>query len=239
MGRRLRSGSAGRAGLLRPIVVALALALALPGAHGCSPAPAPPDSFYRLAADDPGRRYGEPLLAGVVEVERFSADGVIGQRPIVYQDSGPALRQYHYHYWAEAPTRMLQDAFIQALRTANAASQVVTPEMRVRPAYRVIGTLKRLEHLLGHGDSTAAVVLTLEVSVIRTRDGVPMLLETYRLRRPARRAGVPAGIQAFRAAMTEVTARFLDDLAAATRGEASTGPAAAAPARQPAMPPRG
>lgn len=198
-------------GVPRAVSAVVALLLLV----GCGTEPVPQDSFYRLEIDDPARRYGTPLIDGTVEVERFSADGVIAQRAMVYNEGGPALRQYNYHYWAEAPTLMLQDAFIQGLRTAKAAERVVTANLRVLPDYRLVGRVKRLQHDVGA--QPPRVRMALELSVVNARDGGLILLETYETTRTARDGSVAAAVTTFRNALTEVTGRFLDDLADAVR----------------------
>jgi len=204
-----------RSGLWRVAPLLLALLLA-----GCATAEAPPpDSFYRLELEDPGRRYGTPLLDGALEVARLDADGLLAQRPVIYRTSGPALRQYNYHYWAEAPALMLQDAFVAALRTAGAAARVVTPALRQIPDYRLVGKVKRLQY---EPEAQPPVVkVALELGVVRDRDGRLLLLETYRAERRTAQPTVAGAVTAFQAALTDLAARFLDDLAEAARRDAA------------------
>ena len=188
---------------------ALAAALLL---GACSQPPVPKDSFYRLQTGAPQRQFAEPALPGVVEVSRFTADGVINERALAYMESGGKLQQYSYHYWAESPTQLVQDALVQALRESGAAMRAVTPAMRLRPHYLMQGKLHRFEQVI-EGDS-ARVVAALEVSLTQARDGNLILLETYRVERPARDDSVGAAIDARRDAVGDLAARLLDDLAA-------------------------
>ncbi len=196
-----------------PLLLALLLA-------GCASAEAPPpDSFYRLELEDPGRRYGTPLLEGTLEVARFDADGLLAQRPVIFRTAGPALRQYNYHYWAEAPALMLQDAFVAALRTAGVAARVVTPELRQIPDYRLVGKVKRLQY---EPEARPPVVkVALELGLLRDRDGRLLLLETYRGEQRTDQSTVASAVTAFQAALTDLAARFLDDLAEAARRDAT------------------
>lgn len=174
----------------------------------------PQDSFYRLTIDDPGRRYGKPLLDGTVEVTRFEADGLTSERALVYQESGPTLRQYRTHYWVDTPTRLLQEATVKALRAAEAAPRVVTPDARVRSDYRVAGRLERLQHSPGDGGA-AGVIVAAEFEVTQARSGGLVLLRRYETRREVVDDSVPAAAVAFRDALTDIMGRFLDDLAEA------------------------
>ena len=78
------------------------------------PQPAiPEDHFYRLAPA-PADGQQSRALAGVIEVNRFIADGLTGRRPIVYTDSIDAgeVRAYHYHFWSEPPPILLQNRLV-------------------------------------------------------------------------------------------------------------------------------
>lgn len=178
----------------------------------CSQPPVPKDSFYRLEADLPQRQFAEPPLPGVVEISRFSADGVINERALAYTDPDGKLQQYSYHYWVESPTQLVQDALVRAFRESGAAVRAVTPAMRLRPHYLMQGKLHRFEQVM-QGESARAVV-ELEVSLTQARDGALILLETYRVERPARDDSVRAAVNALRAAVADLTARLLDDLKA-------------------------
>lgn len=180
----------------------------------------PRDSFYRLTIDDPGRRYGMPVLDGTVEVTRFEADGLTSERAVIYQESGPALRQYSYHYWVDSPTLLLQEAVVNALRQSRAARRVVTPGARVRSDYQVTGKLNQLQHTIREGG--AEVVIALDINVTRTADGRLVLHKRYIERAPVLGEGVPAAVEEFQTALTGVAARLLDDLAEAN-GVESTG----------------
>lgn len=188
-----------------------------------STGPVQQDSFYRLSIDDPGRRFGQPLLDGTVEVGRFSADGLTSERAIVHTGAGPGLRQYNYHYWVDSPTRLIQEAVVKALRVGEAAPRIVTAGTRVPADYRVTGKLGRLHHETGEtGETGADVVVELEISVIDARSNTLVMVGDYSARRRVEGDGVPAAVVAFRHALTGILARFLDELAAATGKPASS-----------------
>ncbi len=114
--------------------VVLAVGLVMLGFLSACAAPpsAPEDNFYGLspmAATTMKRS-----LDGVVEVERFVASGALGNRPLLYREPGSnVLRGYNSHLWLDAPPTLLQNALVSYLRSAGAARQVVTPEMRAPP----------------------------------------------------------------------------------------------------------
>lgn len=186
-------------------------------AAGCSGGTAPPaDSFYRLQAQDPGRRYGTPLLPGTLEVGRFDADGVTGERALVYSEGAGRLRRYSYHYWVDSPTRLIQKALVESLRTVNAAQTVVTPNLRLLADWRLEGSVDRLEHRL-IGEERAEALLAVEFSVVNARDGRLVMIDSFSARRDLASQDVSAAADAFDSALTEVVAQFLDKLETAAK----------------------
>lgn len=208
-GRRRRASAA--------VFSALVLGAAL---GGCGTSSAPPqDSFYRLEAEDAGRRYGQPLLPGTVEVNRFSADGVTGERAILYSDGDRQLRRYSYHYWVDSPTRLAQQSLIEELRQAAAATTVVSPDLRVPADWRVSGEMERLEHHRS-GEEPTSVMVSVEISVVNARTGELVMVDSFQATRPVESQRVAAAVGAFNGAWTDIVASFLDRLAeaAAARG---------------------
>ena len=195
------------------LLTALALVLLLAGCAGGSGPPA--DSFYRLEPADIGRRYGQPVLDGTVQVARFGADGVTGGRPIVYRADGATLRQYNHHYWVESPAQQMRDAVIEAMRRANVAPRVVSPDLRVLADWRVKGTLRQMDYAPA---PDGRVVVRLELSLVDTRNGDLVLQDTFEATRSVSRDEVRAAVERFNAAARAVLVRFLDRLAEAVPG---------------------
>lgn len=179
---------------------------------GCgSAAPVPQDKFYRLQAVSTAAPSATPKLDGTLEIERFSADGLTAGRPIVYAESDVPnqLLEYHYHFWTQPPTIMLQDELVTYLRAANYAKNVVTPEMRINPDYGLTGRIRRFEQVLGSPD---AAVIEIEVGLRRIADGKLMLLKTYRHESKQSSRGVPAAVVAMNEALNIVYSDLLADL---------------------------
>ena len=192
---------------------ALLGALATLVATGCTSDPPPAESFYELTPSDPGRRFGTPLLDGTLVVERFDAEGVIGERALLYKGGdGPRLQQYTYHHWTQAPAVLLRDAAITAYRRAGVATRVVSPSARLLPDYRMTGSIRRLHHR--RGSPSGAAVLAVEITIPRARDGAALLLERYRDRAPVATTRIGDAVTGFRTALTVVLTRSIDDLAA-------------------------
>jgi ABC-type uncharacterized transport system auxiliary subunit len=178
---------------------------------GCAaPTVAPQDSFYRL---------GEPesvapaaaALDGTLVVARFLADGLLGERSLVYvkENSPQLLRQYSYHFWSESPTRMIQDRTVEYLRRAGVATMVTTPEFRAAADYQLTGKIRRLEQIRG---SAPAVVVSLEFGLFRVRDSRLLHLHTYEQMLDVDGNDVASAASAMSAALLNILSRLSEDL---------------------------
>ncbi len=155
--------------ILLPLLVVLS---------GCAtPGVVPQDSYYRMG-DPESVAPAKEMLKGILVVPRFLADGLAGERHVIYvhANSPQVLRQYNYHYWSESPTRMIQERTVEYLRRARIADTVVTPEFRAAADYQLTGKIKRLEQIRG---SAPRVVVSLEFGLYRVRDNRLLHLETY------------------------------------------------------------
>ncbi len=190
------------------ISASAAFALTACGGSG----PVPQDMFYRLA----GLAQSAPLaggpVKGTIEVPPFRAAGVVNERAILYREGPRALTQYSYHSWSDPPAVLVQQAFIDALRSAQAFTLVGAPSMRLDRDYELIGTLQQLEHVIG-GDGGKAVI-ELEIVVRRVRGNQVLIAKTYRGEEPASANDIDATVGSFTKAMDKVLAEFLRDLGA-------------------------
>lgn len=187
--------------------------LALLPLAGCLGGPAPRDHFYRLQATPPAAPLAQPLLPGVVEVERPRGDALARERPIVYSEGGVEVTPYGYQLWSDSPTLVIQRQLAEYLRRAGMADPVVMPEMNVEEDWSVRGYLARLEHLRGAGGSRALVEL--ELSVTAAPRGKLLLRRNYREERPAAGPEIADAVSAFDAALTAIFERFVADIAEA------------------------
>lgn len=174
-------------------------------------APVPQDKFYRLQAVLASDPLSTPVLPGVLEVERFTADGLTAGRPIVYADAGDPnqLREYHYHFWTQPPTIMLRDELVTYLRNAGVAKSVVTPEMRLDSDHVLTGRIRMLEQIVGAKNATA---VELEVSLRNPKDGKLLFLKSYRHEAEQSSTGVASAVDSLNEALNIIYADLLDDL---------------------------
>ena len=180
---------------------------------GCMAKPVPRTHFYRLDASATSHAtMASPRLKGVLVIERFRADGLTGDRPILYSEgSALELDQHHYHYWVEPPTDILQEQMAAYLRGRNVATTVVTPELRIQPDYVVTGRIIRFERVLGDGREHVVVEARLTLMDVAAERLV--WADTYRIEKPVEGRGVRAAVEAFNQGVGEMLARFADDIA--------------------------
>lgn len=183
---------------------------------GCAQVPVPQDHFYRLVVSAPAHRLERPLMPGTLVVNRFLADGLLSERAVVYMTAGAPneLEQYHYRYWSDPPTRLLQDLTIDYLRAAGVAREVVSPAMRARADYTLTGKLKRLELVRG---AHPRAVVAVELGIERERDGRLVWLKGYEASRPVASDDVVALAAALGHALDDIFGKVVADLSEVQR----------------------
>ncbi len=184
--------------------------LALGALAACGQPELPTDHYYRLQAAQPAP-LAQPVLKGTVEVNRFTADGLVAGRPIVYTepDQPHQVKEYHYHFWTEPPTILLRDQLVATLRAAKIADTVTTPEMRANADYVLTGRIIRLEKIEGSQPKGA---LEIELGV-RAANGKIVFLDVYKVEIAAENNSVAAGVRALNQAIDQTYAKFAADLA--------------------------
>lgn len=127
----------------------------------CSaPEPIPDFRYFRLGPAAPIAAVPAPLLDKPLVVDNFRADGVHGERPILYANDAESIKvsQYHYQLWNDPPPLMVQRR-LQELLSAAKVSDYVTDRMSPRMAgYRLTGVVYRFERVLVAGQPTEAVL---------------------------------------------------------------------------------
>ena len=187
----------------------LAACWALAGCLG-STETVPPDHYYRITVTQPDQASPSVAWPGVLSVATFDGDGLVRGRPMLFTEgsSQGTLRQHNYHYWVDSPSRLLQSQLAAYLKTSALAESVVTPEMRVRADYELVGRIIRLERVLGLGPPRVAVKL--ELSVVRLRDHKLVSTNTFASEVNCVDDSVGAAV----AAMNQAVGRIFNDFVA-------------------------
>jgi len=193
-----------------------AIALLMLGLAGCFGGgdPPPRDRYYRISVSppDPAPAPLGVLSSGVLSVTPLDADGLLRERPVLYSRSGQGqqVEQHDYHYWSDPPTRMLQGEIARYLKQSGLARTVVTPELRIRPDFEIIGRVNRLERVLG--DGPPRVVAELELAVIDTTKDRVVINQRYRAEVASGNGSVAAAVLAINEALGKILGAFVDDI---------------------------
>lgn len=190
----------------------MAVLCGLLAACGEQGVPVPSDRFHRLTVGAPAIIYQKPHIAGTLEVDRFSAAGVLQDRAIVFveHDNPNVLLQYHYQLWIDEPSRMLQSVTIDYLREARLADQVVSTDLRMVPTYTLVGDIKKLEHEIG---SPSGIAVALEFALREHKSGNVVWVKNYTANRAVKDASIGAATRAISEAMEEILNSLSMDLA--------------------------
>ncbi|MBI2253492.1 MAG: membrane integrity-associated transporter subunit PqiC [Proteobacteria bacterium] len=186
------------------------LALSLSACFGSAP-PVPKEQYFRLIAGTAPEAVTKPV-EGVIEVPPLQAEGVMGERPLLFtKDNGQKLEQRNYAYWTDPPPAMLRDQIVAYLRAAKLAKDVVPSELRVQAQYRVEGRIKRLEQLSGGKN---AAVIALELALIdKTTDSI-VSSGSYEVTKDASGPDIDDAVHALNVGLNEILAKFVADLGA-------------------------
>jgi cholesterol transport system auxiliary component len=193
-----------------PGLFAIVVACAVAG--GCALDPPPQDAFYTLAPVMMAAKSTKPL-AGTILVNRLAARGLTAGRQIVFRDKDHPfqVQRYHYRYWADAPAVMIQDRLVELLRQVGIADYVITPAERAKADWIVSGSLLLFEH---HPYAQPpAVVVELELGIVRADCRDPVFLKRYLVQEPAPNNQIDQAIPAFERALTRLIDQFLKDAA--------------------------
>jgi len=177
----------------------------------CSQPPLPQDHFYRLDVAAPSQG-SQPLLKGVLEVDRLNADGLLGGRSLLYTEKGKEaeIKEYHYHLWTEAPPSLIQDRMVSFLRTAKVADNIVTPKMRITSDYTINGRIRHLERAVG--GAAPKVIVELELGLKDQKDDRLVFVDTYREEVEHQDDTVIQSVTSMNRAMSAIFGRFLSDI---------------------------
>jgi ABC-type uncharacterized transport system auxiliary subunit len=158
-------------------------------------------------------RYTSPPIAGVVEVQRVDAFGLLRDRALLYSStaSPQELQRHHYHFWVDAPTELIRDQLVQYLRDAHMARLVTTDHLDQDADLRLQLELRDFSRLL-HTGGRAGVRVELGVMVNPKGRGAPWLVKRYAREVTAADASPAAAVTAFDQALAQIYPELLADL---------------------------
>jgi cholesterol transport system auxiliary component len=186
--------------------------LLLLGLVGCATNPLPDYRYYRPSPSLPVSALAKPLLSDTIEVQYFRADGVLGERPIVYtsSDEPQKLSQYHYQLWTDPPGAILQRRMSDLLAQYGIAKRLTVRASAREEPIQLTGTIERLERIKSGAGTQVAVALRLRLEAHRAQ--TPMLEKRYEKLLSVSDDSISASVHAFGLACDQITAEFVQDL---------------------------
>lgn len=199
---------------MKPSLRAVLPILALLALGGCSAPEAVPDfRYYRLAPAGAIAALPAPLLDKPLVVEAFRADGVHGERPILYANDADSIKvsQYHYQLWNDPPPVLVQRRLQELLGSAR-VSAYVTDRLSARiEGYRLTGAIYRFERVLVDGQPSEAV-LGVRLRLQGDGEEMPLVERDELVRVPVQGARVEDAAIALSAAVDQVAQRLVEAL---------------------------
>jgi ABC-type uncharacterized transport system auxiliary subunit len=192
----------------------LAMAFALAVLVACSAPEAIPDfRYYRLAPPGPIAALPAPLLDRPLVLQGFRADGVHGERPILYASDRDSIKvtQYHYQLWNDPPPVMVQRRLQELLAAANVSAFVTDRLSSRQPSYRLSGVIHRFERVLVDGQPTD-VVFGVRLRLEGSGSERPLLERDELVRVPVTGTRVEDAAIALSAAVDQVALRLVAEL---------------------------
>jgi ABC-type uncharacterized transport system auxiliary subunit len=193
----------------------------------CSAPPALPDfRYYRLAPPTAVEALAEPVLDAPLVINNVQADGVHGERPILYATDHDSLRilQYHYQLWNDPPPALVLRRALHLFAQRKLAP-MVTERLDPRvSAYRLSTRLFRFEVIrLG---VNREVVVGMQMRVDRDGEQYPVLEKRIELRREASGESLEQGTRALSEALDQALIDFALELEAVVRARRNDAAAA-------------
>jgi ABC-type uncharacterized transport system auxiliary subunit len=173
--------------------------------------PVPEDRYYRLS-EVAAKSSGKASLGGVLAIGTIENAGIYNERAILYSDSAqPArLQRYHYHFWADAPPRLIQDHLAVYLRKAAAANTVVNDRGEVDWNYLLSGKLRRFERVMEGTGSRVAVEM--EFRLMHRHSRKALLVKDYVVEVDVAGETVNDAVEAITRALETIYGQLLADI---------------------------
>jgi len=168
----------------------------------------PDDQFYRLPTPTTDLSNLD-LIQGGIFVQRFIAEGLYRERPLIYLkgNQGIEIAQYNYQLWVDSPPRLLRDHLIAYLRKAQ-ASDFVVESTDVATVLRIHGKLQRFEIDLENG----LVIVQMQFRVDHRDHRSPVLLNEYSANVSTTGAGFNSIILGYASAIDSIYFKMLSEL---------------------------
>ncbi len=189
----------------------LVLLLLLWALQACtSPPPLPEDRFYdlrpRLGAEQAVERTRQVHLV----VRRPRVDALRGARNLVFSPDGVEMRQYHHHFWADRPERMLHRVLLERLRASGLFASVGSLPVEAEENAELRAEILRLDRV--RSDAGWKVDVAWRFTYFPRRGEPPAFSHLYEQKLEVQAEEMGATIEAFNQAGGRILQQLLQDL---------------------------
>jgi uncharacterized lipoprotein YmbA len=188
----------------------------------CASEPLPDYRYYKSMQSSAPKRFAQSVIASSLEIEPLRADGVFGERPIVYSfaDEPQKLSQYHYQLWTDPPGAWIQRRMIDRLAQMNVAEQVTArANVRERPA-KLVGVVEELQRVK-QDDGRWQVIVSLRIRVDLSAGRQRLLEKSYRQSAMVTGETMAESVEVFGAVVDQITDALSIDMQTATAAKSN------------------
>jgi len=199
--------------VLQNIFLLLSVSLLLNACMGGGGADIPRDHYYRLPAVAPITPRPAPQLPGTLEVTAIQTSGMLHERAILFVREQQPLEvsPYHYYFWVNAPTSLIQQHLLAYLQQKNLAHSQHRYRSDTPADFRLEGELFHFERYL-RGDAAEAQV-ELELLLRDNRSQRILVHRRYRQNITAASMNMADTANAFGQALTAIYQQFSNEVA--------------------------
>ena len=192
--------------------VVLTGCLTLTGCAGFSSSPIPEDHFYRLPEVTPATVLNTALIKGTLGVASLTSNGLYRERSLLYinQLQPLELHQYHYYYWTDTPTRLIQENFLSFLRISGLGNKIIRFEPGADADAWISGKLLRFERILDQNNAKVMVAIELQFFVKDKQQA--QFNKEYVVTMPTQNLSMYSTVEAFGGALRRIYHEFIEDL---------------------------
>ncbi len=189
---------------LLPILILLLL-------QACSsPAPLPDDRYYDLRPKGLKPMKTAKKKAVHLVIRRPRADALRASRNMVYSRDGLEMRQYHHHFWADRPDRMLERALLDSLQQSGLFASVGSLPLQTGTNAELRGEILRLDRV--RSGAGWKVDVALRFTYFPDRNGPPAFTRLYHQKLKTRDERMQTTIEAFDTVVGELLHALMLDL---------------------------
>ena len=169
--------------------------------------------YYSLEYDPPAAGKHQ-ILPHVIRVQQFSVSPVYNSHRIIYRDNSYKRQAYSYYKWRANPGQFVTYFLSRDLKASGIFKAVLPGGSRVTPVYLIEGTVDEFLEVAGNENWQAALAVSIVLMDENQTDISQKVLfqKTYRTRKPCEQKNPRALAAAMSLAMSEISARIIDDL---------------------------